>query len=385
MEDLWHSSTRQVAVGDSRISIVAAGDCPGRVMDRYIEPLVRAAGPQRGPFIDVCGWDGALAAALAAISNGARGVCNSHLIGSAKSAEANLTAYDFDVRSAYGVEPAQVGRFDTALIRAPYWLGNRAVQALIEAAWRSLRVGGVAYLAGERGRGFDSFAKMLNDAFAECEPVAVPGHIRVNRARRVEGRSSLAPVFTSEFGESSVAIGESDLLVARHPAVFADGAVDDATRLLTDCLPESSRNQLDLGCGSGLVAVAMAQKSPESQVTAVDSNLMAVEVCEKTVDLNGLCNVHVRPSYFGEDLAAGSFDVIACYPPFHVGPNVAHDVARRLMREAARLLNPTGGFLVVQSSAQSHEGLLKSCFGHVSLLSQSRSHRVLRCENPATE
>ena len=181
--------------------MVAAGDCPGRVLDSYVEPLVRAAGALRGRFVDVCGWDGALGAALLANSNDAGGVCNSHLIGSTRSAQANLKGTECEVRSAYGVEPAQIGLFDTALIRAPYWLGNRAVRALVDGAWRSLREGGVVYLAGERRRGFDTFAGMLSDGFAESEPVAVPGRFRVNRARRVDGRSVRGPVFTSEFGE----------------------------------------------------------------------------------------------------------------------------------------------------------------------------------------
>ncbi|MDP6184212.1 MAG: methyltransferase [Gammaproteobacteria bacterium] len=382
MGDLWQSATRQVAVGDVRISIVAAGDCPGRVLDRYIEPLVRAAGLPRGRFIDVCGWDGALGAALLANSSGEGGVCNSHLIGSAMSARVNLNGTECEVRSAYGIEAAQIGRFDTALVRAPYWLGNRAVRALIAAAWRSLREGGAAYLAGERGRGFDTFAGMLSDVFGKSEPVAIAGRVRVARAQRVEGYPARRPTFTGDFEESVVAIGGSDVLVARHPAVYADGTVDDATRMLIDCLPKTSGRQLDLGCGSGLVAAAMARKSPESQITAVDSNLVAVDVCARTIDLNGLDNVEVRASYFGEDLATGSFDVIACYPPFHVGPNVSHDAAKRLIREAARLLKPMGNFLAVQSSAQSHEDLLNACFGRICLSAQSRSYRVYRCSNP---
>ena len=58
MGDLWHSAKRRVAARNTPLSIVAAGDCPGRSLDRYIGPLLEAAGPLRGRFIDVCGWDG---------------------------------------------------------------------------------------------------------------------------------------------------------------------------------------------------------------------------------------------------------------------------------------------------------------------------------------
>ncbi len=384
MGDLWHSTKRQVTAA-ARISVVAAGDCPGRGLDRYIEPLIEAVGPPRGRFIDVCGWDGALAAAVAANADGAGGVCNSHLIGSVRSARANLSATGYQVRPVFGIEPAQTGRFDLALVRAPYWLGNRAVRALIDAALRSLREGGAAYLAGERSRGFDTFARMFDDAFGESEPVAVSGRIKVVRSRRAAGRPARGPVFTSDFGDYGAAIDGRELRIGRHPAVFADGAVDDATRMLIDCLPESTGWQLDLGCGSGLAAAAMARRSPESRITAVDSNLAAVEVCARTAELNGLANVLVRPSYFGEELRSGSFDVIACYPPFHVGASVSHAAARRLIRESARLLRSTGKLVVVQSSAQAHQGLLRTCFGQVREMARGRSHRVYGCSDPRAD
>jgi 16S rRNA (guanine1207-N2)-methyltransferase len=203
-------------------------------------------------------------------------------------------------------------------------------------------------------------------------------------ARRERGDPPDGPIFAGDFGSFSFEAGTREVTVARHPAVFSDGVLDDASRMLIECLPEASGRQLDLGCGSGAVAAAMSVSSPDSVVTAVDVSAPAVETCRETVRLNGLANVGVFPSYFGEDLADRNFDIIASYPPFHVGPHMSHEPAQRLIREAARLLDAGGTFFVVQSSAQSHEALLESCFAVVRPVASSRSHRVHACSEPVS-
>lgn len=377
----WAGSGRTIKVRGVSIALAAAEECPGWHLDSHIAPMVEAAGGAGGSFIDVCGWDGALCAALLACGPGAHGVCNSFLAPSIRSARQNLGA-GWTVREAFGASRDQAGEYDVALIRAPYWLGNQAVGALIRSAVTVLRAGGVAFLSGERDRGVRTFAGQLKSEFGDCQQLMARGHAQVFRAIRGPDRGTGGPVWVPDFGEFEAEIEGRRIRLARHPAVFSDGRLDPATRLLIGTLPKIAGRQLDLGCGSGAVAVTMALDSPGSEIWAVDSNLMAVDVCRRTAELNGLRNVRVEAAEYGKGLPEGSFDVVACYPPFHVGPKVAHGPARRLIEAASRLLAPGGVFLIVQARAQSYEDELSRSFSKHEIAVGGINHSVFRCWGP---
>jgi SAM-dependent methyltransferase len=75
---------------------------------------------------------------------------------------------------------------------------------------------------------------------------------------------------------------------------------------------------LDLGCGAGTLALAMAQKC--GRVVATDINARAVSLARMNAALNGLGNVDCRVGDLFAPVADETFDLIACQPPY-----VAHD------------------------------------------------------------
>jgi 16S rRNA (guanine1207-N2)-methyltransferase len=107
--------------------------------------------------------------------------------------------------------------------------------------------------------------------------------------------------------------------------VFARDAVDPGTKLLLldGPRPPASGDLLDLGCGYGPVAVALARRSPGARVWAVDVNRRALELCRENAAAAG---VEVRARTPDEVPPEVRFAGIWSNPPVRIGKEALHDL-----------------------------------------------------------
>lgn len=127
--------------------------------------------------------------------------------------------------------------------------------------------------------------------------------------------------------------------------VFSRGRLDPGTALLLRTpLPVPARgNLLDLGCGSGPIALALAQRSPEATIWAVDVNTRARRLATANAARNGLDNVVVAaPDAVPDDV---SFDALWSNPPIRIGKPALHAL---LAHWLDRLVDDATVALVVQ-------------------------------------
>lgn len=157
------------------------------------------------------------------------------------------------------------------------------------------------------------------------------------------------------------------LTVVAHGGVFAGTSVDIGTRLLLGFVGEmapAATSAVDLGCGTGVLAVALARSRPGLHVTAVDESAAAVASAAATAEAN---DVGDRVTAVRDDAAAGvpdaSVDLVVLNPPFHVGTTVHAGVARRMFAEAARVLRPGGELWVVWNSHLRYRPVLAALVG----------------------
>lgn len=115
---------------------------------------------------------------------------------------------------------------------------------------------------------------------------------------------------------------------------------------------------LDIGTGTGIIALMMAQRYPEAQVTAIDIDEGAVRQAEQNVSQSPFLGcISVLQQAVQEHL--GEYESIVSNPPFFIdslqAPDEQRNMARHtatlsyaeLMKAAYRLLADNGEFSVV--------------------------------------
>ena len=134
------------------------------------------------------------------------------------------------------------------------------------------------------------------------------------------------------------------------------------------------RRILDVGTGSGLIALMMAQRFEDAEITAIDIEPGAYLQARENVaasPFEGRISV-VESSL--QDFREGEYDAIVCNPPFYAGTlrskTAARTMARSaetlpfadLFRHAARLLADGGAFSVVVPAAMRREFDVEAAF-----------------------
>jgi 16S rRNA (guanine1207-N2)-methyltransferase len=157
------------------------------------------------------------------------------------------------------------------------------------------------------------------------------------------------------------------LTVCAHGAAFAGAKVDRGTRALLATLPGAlpdAGTALDLGCGTGVLAAALAAARPGLSGVGRDQSAAAVASAVATVAANGLADrVRVVRDDAGASLPDGSVDLVVCNPPFHAGVAVSESLAERLFAGAARVLRPGGELWCVYNSHLPHRAALQRIVG----------------------
>jgi 16S rRNA (guanine1207-N2)-methyltransferase len=117
--------------------------------------------------------------------------------------------------------------------------------------------------------------------------------------------------------------------------VFARDAVDPGTKLLLldGPRPPASGDLLDLGCGYGPVAVALARRSPGARVWAVDVNRRALELCRENAAAAGVDVRAVTADQVPPDVR---FTGIWSNPPVRIGKAALHELLATWLDRLAR-------------------------------------------------
>jgi 16S rRNA (guanine1207-N2)-methyltransferase len=169
------------------------------------------------------------------------------------------------------------------------------------------------------------------------------------------------------------------LTVCAHGAAFAGPRIDIGTRALLASLDRmpTAGTAVDLGCGTGVLAAALARSRPGMEVVAVDQSAAAVASATATAAANGLAGrIQVVRDDAADSLAGASVDLVACNPPFHLGTAVVTTAADRLFAAAARVLRPGGRLWTVYNSPLRYKPALSRLVGPTKVVDASGKFTV---------
>ena len=148
------------------------------------------------------------------------------------------------------------------------------------------------------------------------------------------------------------------LTVCAHGAAFAGTTIDIGTRYLLEFLDRmkpdatsASDLAIDLGCGTGVLAAALALRRPQLRVLATDQSAAAVASARATMHANSVADrvTVVRDDALGSQSDAAA-ELIMLNPPFHIGSSIHTGIALKLFEDAARVLRPGGELWTVWNS-----------------------------------
>jgi release factor glutamine methyltransferase len=194
----------------------------------------------------------------------------------------------------------------------------------------------------------------------------------------VERRAQSEPIQyitgTQEFYGLDLAVSRAVLIPRPETEHLIESALDIAAGLSAEL------RILDIGTGSGAIAIALASHLPQSQIVATDLSEDALLVAQSNAKKHGVAQ---RISFIQCDLFppdSSQFDMICSNPPYiadgeiletqvaafepssalYAGPT-GMEIYERLISEASRILRPTGSLLleIGHGQSQSVQNLLQ--------------------------
>ena len=195
---------------------------------------------------------------------------------------------------------------------------------------------------------------------------------------------SEGPAGEAQVRERTVRLRDRQYGVVTSSGVFSADRLDRGTAVLLSRVPAPAVGEgdlaVDVGCGWGPIALALADAAPGATVLAADVNERAVDLTARNTSAAGLGNVR---ALLADDLLAelrsssATVDLIWSNPPVRIGKEALH----ALLLDWLALLSDDGeAWLVVLKNlgADSLATWLKNQGWDVNRMASSKGFRVLR-------
>jgi 16S rRNA G1207 methylase RsmC len=157
-------------------------------------------------------------------------------------------------------------------------------------------------------------------------------------------------------------------LMVNHANVFSREQLDQGARFLLQHIPVCAPEQrvIDLGCGNGVLGLAMLQRQPQIKLVFADESYMAVDSARLTLAANRP-DLLDQAEFTVDDCLSQqpdeSADFIICNPPFHQQNAITDHIAWQMFTDARRVLKKHGRLRIVANRHLAYSEKLARLFG----------------------
>lgn len=141
---------------------------------------------------------------------------------------------------------------------------------------------------------------------------------------------------------------EKEILFKSDHGVFSKSRVDYGSKVLLESIyfSKHTKSLLDVGCGYGTLGICMKKANPDIDVTMIDVNNRALDLCKENCKQNDV-DATVKLSN-GYENVTETFDMIMTNPPIRAGKQVVFQI----LEGAIDHLNEQGSLWVVVQKKQ---------------------------------
>ncbi|MBA2321767.1 MAG: class I SAM-dependent methyltransferase, partial [Deltaproteobacteria bacterium] len=276
-------------------------------------------------------------------------------------------------RHAVGTQPGAPfppdGVFDRVVLRLPR--GRETLGML--ASWLAARTApdGALWVAGRNDEGIRSAGATLAQAFEEVTSRESRRHCRILACRGPRADVRADPSDWLQCHQ----VGERSWV--SWPGSFAHGRIDPGTALLLSVLPRLAETgdpfarTLDLGCGSGLVAMEVVRLRPGGRLVGLDADALALEAARRNVP-----ELEARCLDASVSIGKGNFTAIVTNPPVHQGSSFDRDLTAAVLTRALAALAPNGILVAVALRGVPLGAMMSATGREVTVAAEDPRYRV---------
>jgi 16S rRNA (guanine1207-N2)-methyltransferase len=255
--------------------------------------------------------------------------------------------------------------FDVAIVPLPHQGEQELSRDYLQQCFDRLEVGGTLIASVDNPKD-----RWLHDQLKVFEKSV---RVREHQEARVYLVEKTKPLKKLKDFSCELAFRDCDELIhlTTRPGVFSHRQLDNGARQLLDAVDVFPDARLiDIGCGSGSVALGLAMRDPTAHVHAVDSNSRALWCVQRGAEQNKLKNLSTELNANGDYAQPGTFDMALANPPYFGD----FQIAEKMVIAAHRSLRTGGRLVLVTKQPAWYEENLPRWFQECEVFVSGRYH-----------